>query len=207
MSTVFHTLEQKDILTLICSIIAILISIGVGIFNYWNTQRSFRAAYYPHLQFRLIEQACESGVCPHLHVYNTSRDKSVLDAQIKLLVKEPFRLAFLRSSGWRELASNAGIEIKPGEEFILKNPGGKKYKSLEEFMVASFPKYIQPERIGKSRSTYYLSHNRPLRFLAVVVYETNSEGTSRITTRHRFQVRVETNHSWGQPYRLTFWKF
>lgn len=204
---ILNNLEPGEQVGLACSGIAITVSIVVGLLNYFNTKRQFRAAYYPHIQMSLKDKECETGVCPHLHISNLSKDKSIINANIRLLIRNPTWFPPFSHPLWIKMVSQDRVDIKPEGEFILADSSGKEFKSLEQFMVASFPKYIRAEPVGKSQFRYYLAHTRPLTLHAVIYYESSITGAGRWSIRRNFKVQPVSAQQTGQGHRLSYWKF
>ncbi len=202
-----NKLEPGNWVSLICGGISIIISILVGSWNFLHTNRQFKAAYYPQLRVDLKDRECDSGICPRLLVRNMSKDKAIVDAKIRLLIKEPSKRKTLSLSKWVELISKDGIEINPGDEYILEDSTDKELKGLEQFLLAKFPKYIHAQQIGKSQFTYYLSNNNPLHFRAIVNFETGITGVGRAVVKEDYHINVKSTQQTGQGYRLSYWKF
>ncbi len=200
-------LEPANWISLTCGGISITISILIGMWNYRHARRQFRAAYYPHLKMELKDKQCNSGVCPHLHIKNMSKDKVVINANVKLQIRNPVMPSLLNFPWWLDLITREKIEINAGEEYILEDSTDKEFKSLEQFMIARFPNYISADKIGRAQFTYYIAHDYPVRFRAIVSYESSIEGAGRMYIRDEYKIIPETMQHSAQSRRLNYWKF
>lgn len=188
-------------------VISLGFSIIIGSLNFWYTNRQFRAVYHPNIQMSLKDKDCESGVCPQLHIKNMSKDKSIVQANIRLLIQNPSRPFFLNFPRWAEMVSQTVGEIGPNLEYTLADSTEREFKSMEQFMLHKFSKYIDSEQLGKSQFRYYLAHNRPILLRAVIRYKSSITGSGWLTTKQNFHIQPETSQRTGRGFRLSHWKF
>lgn len=202
---IFQAIEPKDQISLILSSISILISFFVGAWNFFYSKRQFQAIQYPVLKFELKTNECDSGTCLQLLIKNLSKDKSVVNAHISLLLRNPTRLYWLGKPRLANVLSDNDISIEPGNEFILSDHRAERnFNSLEQLLLNRFPAYIQAEKVGKTKFTYYLAHEAPLHFRVVVTYKPGYSGASRISVQEEILVNAVTSR-FNQRYRLNYW--
>jgi hypothetical protein len=201
----FQLLEAGDWVSLICSGVSILISITLGLWNLNNTRRKFLAVFYPDIELILINTECDSGTCLQLSVKNLSKDKSVINGKVSLFLRNPLISLNPIFQKRINILQTDNLNISPEKEMLLSDPFEKKHKSLEQFLIGAFPKYIQQEQVGKKHFKYNISHERPLVLNARVQYQAGFSGSKTRTINKKFLLKPHCVDKSNGKHVISYW--
>lgn len=203
----FGNLEAGNWVSLICSAISVVISITLGIWNLINTNRQFVAAFYSKLSVDLLNKECEFGTSPQIVVKNLSKDKTVIDGVVSLRVMSPIKSFSYFFRKPLSILDVKELSLGPGEEKRLVDSIENKHKSLEQILLAEYPKYIKTLKVGNTLDEYYVQHTKSLVFKVYIKYQSGFTGSKYSKFYKIFSFKpICVGRKYEKYWLLSYWE-
>ncbi|GEM_PF-4677736 len=200
------SLEPGNWTSLIGSCLSVIISIIIGICNLAYTQKQFIAVYYPNLNVEFSTRDKDSLNQISLKLKNLSKDKSVINCKIKVILGHPLfsiKTLLMRRVNLIEINN---VDILPEEEKTIRDTDENKNKSIEQILLAYYPWYIELISSAKANDAYYIRNKRPINIYVYIKYQAGFSGTKNRVIRKLFKLQPDSLKHSKKLYRLNFWR-
>ena len=201
--------ETLSGIAIIISILGTIVSVFYTNITVVYTKKQFEAGFYPRIVVQVLERSCGgSGLktCLSIKLRNLSPDRGANNVRIQASLSHPILHWRLWTIKWYQFFEKGNLNIRPEEtKETLPISQGQHSKSLEGFLLKSFPQLVYPE--ADPNTPEEVAFKKPVAFLLRVriTYQPPIMNAKDIKQDFYYMLTPHFRRNKGHPYCLNFW--